>query len=100
MEDDLPDGHYFALISRAERRFLSEIYAWTIRDPLPSIPIPLKEPDADISLDLAAVFARVYQGARYERSINYTAPLDLPLSQEDRAWAEALARAVAPPNGR
>jgi hypothetical protein len=100
MEDDLPDGHYYAFISRAERRVLSETYAWTIRDPLPSLPIPLKEPDADISLDLAAVFARVYQGARYERSIDYTAPLDLPLSQEDRAWAEALARAGASPNGR
>ena len=51
-------------------------------------------------LNLAAVFARVYRGARYERSIDYTAPLDLPLSKDDRAWAEALARASASPNRR
>ena len=48
MEDELPEGHYYAFVSRAERRFLSDTYAWTIRDPLPSIPIPLKAPDPDI----------------------------------------------------
>jgi hypothetical protein len=96
MEDELPKGHYYAFVSRAERRFLSDTYSWTIRDPLPPIPIPLKTPDPDIWLDLAAVFTRVYQGARYERSVDYTAPLDLPLSKEDRAWAEALARSNNP----
>jgi Protein of unknown function (DUF4058) len=100
MEDELPKGHYYALVSRAERRFYAETYVWTIRDPLPPIPIPLKTPDPDILLDLAAVFARVYQGARYERSIDYAATLDLPLSQEDRAWAESLARSTRPPQAR
>jgi hypothetical protein len=94
MGDDLPEGHYYAFVSRTERRFYADAYAWTIRDPLPSIPIPLKAPDDDIVLDLAAVFARVYQGARYERSIDYTAPLALPLNPQDREWAESLARAA------
>ncbi len=99
MEDELPAGQFYAFVSRAERRFLSDTYAWTIRDPLPPIPIPLKAPDPDILLDLAAVFARVYQGARYERSIDYARPLALPLSKEDRAWAEALARFEPPAGG-
>jgi Protein of unknown function (DUF4058) len=96
MEDELPKGHNYAFVSRAEQRFLSQTYAWTIHDRLPLIPIPLKAPDADVVLDLAAVFARVYEGARYERSIDYTAPLNLPLSDEDRTWAETLARANNP----
>ena len=91
MEDELPKGHYYAFVSRAERRPCRDTYAWTIRDPLPTIPIPLKAPDPDIPLDLAAIFATVYDRARCERSIDYAAPLDLPLSPEDRAWAEAMA---------
>ncbi len=100
MKGELPKGHYYAFVSRAERRFLSHTYAWTIRDPLPTIPIPLKAPDPDIPLDLAPIFATVYERARLGRSIDYAAPLRLPLSQEDRAWAEALARSAASPNGR
>lgn len=96
MEDELPKGHYYAFVSRAERRFLSDVFTWSIRDPLPTIPIPLKAPDPDVPLDLAALFATVYQRARYERSIDYQAPLSLPLSPADRAWAEALARSSNP----
>ena len=49
-------------------------------------------PDADISLDLAAVFNTVYRRGQYERSIDYLVPLDLPLSPKDRAWAQKRAR--------
>jgi hypothetical protein len=92
MEGELPKGHYFAFVSRSERRPMSEVYGWSIRDTLPTIPIPLKDPDPDVALDLAAIFATVYQRGRYERSIDYTASLSLPLGPEDRAWAEGLAR--------
>jgi hypothetical protein len=100
VDADLPAGHFYAFISRAEWRPMSDVYPWSIRDQLPSIPIPLMAPDPDIALDLAAIFATVYQRARYERSIDYTAPLSLPLSAEDRAWAEALARASRAPEAR
>jgi hypothetical protein len=100
MEDELPKGHYYAFVSRAERRFLSDVFTWSIRDPLPTIPIPLKAPDPDIPLDLAAIFATVYQRARYERSIDYQASLGLPLSPADRAWAEELARSANPKAAR
>jgi hypothetical protein len=60
MEDELPKGHYYAFVSRAERRFLSDRFNWTIRDALPTIPIPLMAPDPDIPLDLAGIFNTVY----------------------------------------
>ena len=96
MEDELPKGHFYAFVSRAERRFLSDTSTWSVRDPLPTIPIPLMAPDPDILLDLAAIFNTVYQRARYERSIDYSAPLSLPLSAEDRTWAEEIARGFTP----
>jgi hypothetical protein len=54
-------GHYHALVSRTEKRPLSDVYSWSIRDPLPIIPIPLMAPDPDVPLDLAAIFNSIYQ---------------------------------------
>lgn len=95
MVEELPAAHYYAFVSRAERRPVTETYARTIRDPLPTIPIPLKAPDGDLSLDLASIFATVYERSRLRRSIDYTSPLSLPLIPADREWAEAIGRAAA-----
>jgi hypothetical protein len=86
-------GDYHVLVSRTEERPLSNVYSWPIRQALPIIPIPLLAPDPDVPLDLAAVFTTVYQRGQYDRSIDYRAPLDLPLGAADRAWAEERARA-------
>jgi Protein of unknown function (DUF4058) len=88
----LPTGDYYAFVSRSNRRPNCDVYAWSIRRELPAIPIPLSVPDPDVLLDLKAVFAQTYDGAPYGESINYSAPLDLPLASEDRAWAEQQAR--------
>jgi uncharacterized protein DUF4058 len=89
----LPPGDYYALVSRSEQRDHSNVYAWSVRRPLPTIPIPLAQPDPDISLNLASVVERAYEQGRYARLVNYTAAVDLPLAPEDRAWAEDLAHA-------
>jgi hypothetical protein len=89
-------GGTIAFFSRAEQRFLCATYAWTIRDRLPTIPIPLKAPDRDVPLDLAAIFATVHDRARLGRSIDYSATLELPLVPEDRSWAESRASNAAP----
>jgi hypothetical protein len=67
-----PPGDYFALISRHDHRPDCQVYAWTVRQPLSSIPIPLKAPDLDIWIDLGEVFAITYDRGRYARSIDYT----------------------------
>ena len=94
MGKPLPAGDYFALISRAERRPDSEVYAWTVRDRLPSIPIPLAPPDDDVVVDLGAVFTTAYSRGRYARLIDYTTPPSVLRKPEDRTWAEKIARRV------
>lgn len=88
MGGPVPPGDYYAYVSRADHRETSDVYAWSIRRALPEIPIPLSAPDPDLRLDLGAVVARAYEQGRYDRLIRYAAPLELPLSSEDRQWAE------------
>ena len=92
MAKPLPPGHFFTIISRASKSEIGDVYAWSIQRPLPKIPIPLEDPDPDVFLDLAEVFALVYQRGRYARLIHYDRPLDLPLHPQDKEWAELVAR--------
>lgn len=87
----LPATDYCALVSRARRRPKVSIYPWTIRQPLQPIQIPLKGNDADVSLDLQSAFTTVYERARYQLSLDYSASLEPPLSAEDAAWVKTLA---------
>jgi hypothetical protein len=86
-------GMYHALVSRTENRPMAEVFSWLIRDSLPTIPVPLMAPDSDIALDLSKVFKTVYRRGQYQRSIDYHAPLQLPLSAKDRGWAQKQAQA-------
>ena len=70
MKKPMPPGDYYALVARAERRPDCDVYAWSIRQALPTIPIPLKVLDPDIFLNLAGSFALAYErGATAERLI-------------------------------
>ena len=92
MHAPLPAGDYYALVSRENQRPRAEVYAWTLRQPLPAIPIPLKQPDPDIWINLGEIFKTVYERGHYTRSIDYNAPLTVPLPSDELAWAEEIAR--------
>ena len=92
----LPPGDYHAIISRANRRPRCEVYAWTLRDRLPSIPIPLKLGDDDAVVSLQEVFETVYQRARYDLSVKYDAALDPPLNESEQQWANPKSTRPAP----
>ena len=96
LRDPLPAGDYFAYVSRADRRFDCDVYAWTVRDRLPAIPIPLKAPDLDITIDLTSPFRITYERGRYARSLSYGKPAPAPLKRADAQWALALSRGKKP----
>lgn len=86
----LPAGDYYYLVARAEQRLDAQVFAWSVRQPLPRLPVPLRAPDHDIVFDLAAVFATTYERARFGRAIDYHDALPTFWSQEDRDWAKAV----------
>ena len=93
LQQPLPPGDFFALVAHAERRPFCDVYAWTVRQRLPAIPIPRAAPDPAVWVDLGAVFATTYERGRYARSIDYSAAPPAALSQADRDWAAQQARA-------
>lgn len=88
----LPTGHYFALVARSERRPFADVYAWSIRDRLPKIPIPLKAPDADVVVDLGDVFTTAFERGRYARSLRYDAPPAITLPESELRWCREQAQ--------
>lgn len=86
----LPPGDYYAIVSRSHRRPRGDVYAWTFRHRLPSIPIPLKREDPEVPVDLQGVFDTVYDRARYNLSLDYTRPLDPPLPESQDVWLSQL----------
>ena len=90
LERPLPPADYYYLVSRADRRPDCQVYHWSLRRPLPALPVPLRPPDADLLIDLAAVFATAYERGRFRRRINYRGPAPAFLREEDRHWSESL----------
>jgi hypothetical protein len=92
MKTRLPDGNYFAIVARSEGRPDAAVYSWSVRDPLPVIPIRLRAPESDVPLDLASVFRSTYDRGGYNRIMRYVTPVptSLPLALDDRRWAEQV----------
>jgi hypothetical protein len=90
MSTPLPPGDYYAIVSRVFRRPKADVYPWSLRQPLPTIPIPLKRGDPDVPLGLQTVFTTVYDRARYDLTLDYAARLSPPLGKADAAWAKRL----------
>jgi len=86
--ESLPAGDYFTNVSRSYRRPKLDVYAWSLRDPLPTIPIPLRKGETDLPLDLSQVFSSVYERGRYGMAIDYDELLTPSVSDDDRTWID------------
>lgn len=99
-------AHYHALTGRGDERPRCRLHSWSIRDPLPTVGIPLAEPGLEVPSDLGEVFRTAWQRGRYERAIDYARPLDLRFQEQDLKWirdqlshtAETAPRRAAPAN--
>lgn len=90
----IPHSHrttYQACVRRGWRPTAAEVYPVPLRSPLPTIRIPLREPDEDARLDLQGLLDQCYVNGRYD-DIDYTVDPIPPLDPEDAAWADQLLR--------
>ena len=87
--EELPECDYYAMVSRVEERPKVGLWPFGLRDSLPDIPIPLRDPDGDLLLNLQDVLHRAYDAGGYERYIYGGSP-EPPLASDQQAWAESI----------
>lgn len=85
----IPTSDYRIMLSRAAERPQVTLWPLRLREGLPSIPVPVRSPDLDLTLDLQAALHRVYDAAGYANYL-YDRPPQPALHPEDAAWAQSL----------
>lgn len=85
-------AHYFVMLTRGEQLRM-DVWAMSVRDKLPVVPVPLKLPDPDVRLDIGAALNEVYDRSRYDLSVRYDAEPPPPaFSEENLQWLQGILR--------
>jgi hypothetical protein len=93
-QHDLPAARrapYLVCVRRAARPGRWEVYPLPLREKLPNVPVPLREGERDVFLDLQQLIRRVYEAGGHD-DIDYRRPPDPPLDRTDEEWAAGLLR--------
>ena len=86
-EPEPPDADYYIVVTRAAEYPVAGVWAFTVHDRIPVIPVPLDPDQAAVPLDLRACLDKAYDDARLAKRIEYSAPATPALRAPDAAWA-------------
>jgi hypothetical protein len=64
------------------------VYPIRLQDSLPEIQIPLRPTDPRLMLPLQPMIESIYTDGRYGRTVDYTRPLEPPLSVDEQRYAQ------------
>ncbi len=81
----------YCMVLLRHRRAGMHVWFIDLRDPLPTVAVPLRSPFEDVPLNLQQVLNEAYRRAYYADSIDYTGHVPLPkLKPADAAWVKRL----------
>jgi len=83
---------YRISVVRAEDPDVAEVYPARMDQPLPTIRIPLRPDDKDVTLQLQSLLNMAYVNGRYGDDIDYREPPKPPLVGSDAEWADVWLR--------
>ena len=81
---------YRVVVSRWHQRPRADVFLFGVRNPIPDIPIPLRQGEAEPILPLNRLLHELYDRAGYDLAIDYSQPPVPPLREEDVEWAAQL----------
>jgi hypothetical protein len=91
-----PASDYSILVSRSWARPRADLLPFSVRDEIPSLPVPLRRSEEEPTLDLGAILHGLYDRAGYDLRIDYARPPDPPLREDDAQWAQERIKAARP----
>jgi hypothetical protein len=91
VRDGDAQSDYRIIVSRAQDRPQAVVYLFTIRDPIPDIPVPLQPGDAEPSVALNRLLHDVYDRAGYDLAVDYRqSPPPPQMAAQDVQWMQQL----------
>ena len=81
---------YRIIVSRYHQRPCADVYLFSVRQPIPDIPIPLQPGEAEPILSLNRLLHALYDQGSYDLMIDYRQLPVPPLSEQDQVWAEGF----------
>jgi hypothetical protein len=83
---------YHILVSRGDCRPNATLYAFGVRQPIPSFSLPLKPTDQEPTVDLGEILRNLYDRASYDLRLDYKGDPEPPLPSVEAIWANKLLR--------
>jgi Protein of unknown function (DUF4058) len=83
---------YRILVSRGDCRPNATMYAFGVRQPIPSFSLPLKPTDQEPTVDLGEILRDLYDRASYDLRLDYKGDPEPPLPSLEAIWADELLR--------
>ena len=91
---DILDNHiqsdYSILVSRFEQRPRADLYAFNLKQTIPTFPLPLRREDKEPILDLQELINGIYERASYDLVIDYNQEPIPALSDENKVWVDEI----------
>ena len=81
---------YRILVSRGDRRPNATLYAFGVRQSIPTFPLPLKPADQEPIVDMGRLLHDLYDRASYDLRLDYKGEPDPPLPAAAATWADQL----------
>ena len=87
--ENIAPTHYRILVSSSEQRPQALLYGFSLREPIPTLSLPLKHGDRSPIVAMQSIFTGVCERSGYDLRIDYTQPIPPPaLSESDRLWLQ------------
>ena len=90
MTGKTPSTHYRILVSRAWERPYAQALLFNIQQPIPDIPIPLRQEESEVNLPLNQLLHEIYDNGGYDLMLDYSRPPETPLDSVTAEWAVPL----------